>query len=495
METAENGIPPPIFREKWMAPTSFLHIGINARLFPANWRPLRREIDFARQAGFRAIQVRGKDEGLEEKDLGDPLPLLAEALQEASLALVVELLIHLDAGGRTAGGITPLDVLQANLPAIRSLGCRYVHWHLALATPLDPPAVRRLEEAVVPHLAEGVTSGRQEGFAFALENNEPDEKLFAQPDACKSVLDAVPGLGFVWDINHTPPEHYCSYEALLPRATVLHVADTPWPETNHHLPLGQGTINWPRVARSITRAGFQGPAILEIGGMHKSGGFGRDTDEALQDSLRRLASAVAKEHPLQLREHSVHLQGERACLRPLTEQDWDLLCRWNQDPEILYYAEGDDVASYSRQEVQSIYRSVSQKAFCFIVEVGGRPIGECWLQEMNLEHILRQYPGADCCRIDLMIGEKAYWGQGLGAEVIRLLTEMAFTQEHADWVFGCDIADYNPASLRAFLKNGYEIAERIEQVQGEKAGFRCNVRKRNPSILGRDVLFMEKEDP
>src|SRR5262245_33981267 len=75
-------------------------------------------------------------------------------------------------------------------------------------------------------------------------------------------------------------------------------------------------------------------------------------------------------------------------------------------------------------------------------QVADHPIGECWLQEMNLERILRQHPGRNCRRIDLMIGEKDYRGRGLGTEMIGLLTALAFEQG-ADMVFGCDIADYN----------------------------------------------------
>ncbi|MBN1248857.1 MAG: GNAT family N-acetyltransferase [Anaerolineae bacterium] len=75
-------------------------------------------------------------------------------------------------------------------------------------------------------------------------------------------------------------------------------------------------------------------------------------------------------------------------LRPLTEQDWDLLLRWNSDPEVLYDAEDDDVSAYTLEEIQGIYRGVSQTAFCFVIEAGGTPIGECWLQQMNLARLV-----------------------------------------------------------------------------------------------------------
>ena len=44
------------------------------------------------------------------------------------------------------------------------------------------------------------------------------------------------------------------------------------------------------------------------------------------------------------------------------------------------------------------------------------PIGECWLQQMNLERILQRYPKADSRHIDSMIGVKELWGQGLGTD-------------------------------------------------------------------------------
>ena len=60
--------------------------------------------------------------------------------------------------------------------------------------------------------------------------------------------------------------------------------------------------------------------------------------------------------------------------------------------------------------MQTIYRWISTRAHCFIMEVGGNPIGECWLQRMNLQRIVAQFPDKDLRRIDLMIGEKELWG-------------------------------------------------------------------------------------
>ena len=108
-----------------------------------------------------------------------------------------------------------------------------------------------------------------------------------------------------------------------------------------------------------------------------------------------------------LREHNVTLCGATVKLRPMTENDWDILARWGSDPDVLWFSEGDDVQSYSLEDVQGIYREVSQTAFCFIIQVHGHAIGECWLQKMNLDRVLSRYPDKDCRRIDLTIGERS----------------------------------------------------------------------------------------
>ena len=145
-----------------------------------------------------------------------------------------------------------------------------------------------------------------------------------------------------------------------------------------------------------------------------------------------------------LREHNITLRGERLVLRPMTEHDWDIVQKWESDPEVLYYFDGDWIEGRELETTQMIYRGVSQTAFNFIVELDGRPIGCCWLQQMNLPRVLKHFPGKDLRRIDLAIGEKELWGKGLGTEMIHILTQFGFEQEHADAIFGCGVADYNP---------------------------------------------------
>ncbi len=177
---------------------------------------------------------------------------------------------------------------------------------------------------------------------------------------------------------------------------------------------------------------------------------------------------MAEPSPGRLREHDVTLAGGNVTLRPLTEHDWETLLRWNNDPEVLYFAEGDNVTGRSAEQLQAIYRPISQHAFCFVIERNGTPVGDCWLQQLNLDRILEREAGLDCRRIDIVI-DRGAWGQRAGAAAVHLLLDFAFTAEGADAVFACDVADYNERSLRLWRALGFELYGEAEQPPGSKA--------------------------
>ena len=187
-----------------------------------------------------------------------------------------------------------------------------------------------------------------------------------------------------------------------------------------------------------------------------------------------------------IREHDITLAGTQICLRPMRETDWDILYRWNNDPEVLYWIEGDNISSRSMVDVQRIYRGMSQKAFMFIGEYEGRAVAECWLQEMNMPEPLAQYPDADLRRIDLGIGEKELWGRGLGTQIIALLTRFGFAVEKADKIYGLGIRDDNVRSLGSFAKNGYGPVAKREREPGAKSRYEIDM------VIGR-AEWLEKE--
>jgi L-ribulose-5-phosphate 3-epimerase len=269
-----------------------LQIGFNARLFPSNWRPVLNEIHFGEANDFRALQLPGKEDGLANEHLGAGIKSVRQALDQAQMVAVMEIVLGVDERGYTATNRTPFEILLANLPAIAVLQCRCVHFHFVPRAGVQPAYLPDMEKRLFSILDMGAGLSKEWGFRLGLEHNERAIGLFASPQACAAALAVVPSLNFVWDINHTHPDDLTGFAALLPRASTLHVSDTRLPETNEHLPLGMGTVDFVHISRLLAAADFQGPAILEIGGLPKSGGYGRDSDEALVSSLQRLRQAL-----------------------------------------------------------------------------------------------------------------------------------------------------------------------------------------------------------
>jgi len=160
--------------------------------------------------------------------------------------------------------------------------------------------------------------------------------------------------------------------------------------------------------------------------------------------------------------HQVFLRDGHVRLRPFTEEDWESIYHWFADPEVLYYSEGAENPQYTRDEIQDIYRgTANQGALLFIIETtDGKAIGETWLQPMNLDRGFRE--PRDCAwRIDIMIGEKTYWGKGYGRHAVGLLLRHAFEVLDADRVAAMCVSEFNIRSLRMFGACGMRVVRRV----------------------------------
>ena len=161
-----------------------------------------------------------------------------------------------------------------------------------------------------------------------------------------------------------------------------------------------------------------------------------------------------------MKTHDITLYGGTGeyniILRPLGDEHLPLLYKWNADPEVVFWSDTGNADTFSEDDVRGIYESVSQNAFCFIAEVNEVPIGDFWLQRMNLTEITDKYPGLDVRRIEATIGEKALWGKGIGTAVLGMLIDFAFNGENVDLLY-CFAADYNVRSQKTLLKQGFVL--------------------------------------
>ena len=245
--------------------------------------------------GFELLQLPGPGGGLGAERLGDEPAVLAAALREAGVFAVMEMLVRVGPDGRTEDGGSGLDALRANLPALEALGIELVHVHYAPAyrASEQPETIPPLEDVLLDDLERCAAVALQHGLSLSLEHNQPGLMLFAEPARCAQALERIPSLGFVWDVNHTPPESLAAFLALAPRMRLVHVSDTPLPLLNGHLGLGRGGLDLAAYVRGLLASGYDGPFVLEVGGHPSTGGFGQDTDDVLLESLSRLRGLLA----------------------------------------------------------------------------------------------------------------------------------------------------------------------------------------------------------
>jgi L-ribulose-5-phosphate 3-epimerase len=235
-----------------------------------NWRPPAEELAFAAQAGFDTLQVQSRPPGELDDEVGVPAEELGALYDELGVEPALEMLVRHEGEPGTFA-----RALRANLEAIEAAGFLRVHIH--------PVGGDEAKPHLASDLAEALGVAEDAGLIFGVEHNAPGHHLIVGIEEVERVLDEVPGLGLVWDVNHTSAEDVPRFLALQERFTLVHVSDTPLPETNHHLPLGRGNVDF-----SVLPRLEDVPFVLEIGGLPHSGGPGLDTDEALLDSLARL---------------------------------------------------------------------------------------------------------------------------------------------------------------------------------------------------------------
>lgn len=144
--------------------------------------------------------------------------------------------------------------------------------------------------------------------------------------------------------------------------------------------------------------------------------------------------------------------SDRLTYRTLGEEDvTPTYVGWLNDPRVNRYLE----TRYETQTLASCRAFVTQMTqdpanhlFGLFLRTDGRHLGNIKLGLINAVHATGQ--------ISLFLGDPGCWGQGYATEAIRAITAWGFDDlKLAKLGAGC--YDENLASLRAFLKVGYQV--------------------------------------
>ena len=142
------------------------------------------------------------------------------------------------------------------------------------------------------------------------------------------------------------------------------------------------------------------------------------------------------------------LIGQHATLRPWRLADVPSLVRHANNPNVARQLRDRFPHPYTAADGRQFIQSVAQArpTTTFAIAVGGEAVGGAGFA-----------PGADVERYSAEVGYwlgEAYWGRGIMAEAVKLLSDYAFATCNMLRLFALPFAD-NVQSIRVLEKAGY----------------------------------------
>ncbi|QYE99706.1 GNAT family N-acetyltransferase [Paraclostridium sordellii] len=135
---------------------------------------------------------------------------------------------------------------------------------------------------------------------------------------------------------------------------------------------------------------------------------------------------------------------ERLRLVTLSKENWDIGLKWYQDKDVLYNSEGVQDKVYDLETIYRMYSRLDELGELYFIEIMDdgvyKIIGDVTLSEENMP---------------IVIGDKKYWGLGIGKKVILKLLDRAKELGYKSITIP-EIYDYNNRSKRLFKSVGFK---------------------------------------
>jgi|SRR5580692_1533231 RimJ/RimL family protein N-acetyltransferase len=155
------------------------------------------------------------------------------------------------------------------------------------------------------------------------------------------------------------------------------------------------------------------------------------------------------------------LKGKNVFLRAVRSDDLPRLCEFNNDLAVELSVGGSPPMPQTLERMQSEFNGSVAKGgrdgTWFAIETEGVLIGQCGL------HGLTEQKGiAHSCDIGITIGDRSYWGRGLGREAVKLLLEYAFQYWNMQRV-GLKTHSGNERAIRCYKACGFTEEGRLRR--------------------------------
>lgn len=133
--------------------------------------------------------------------------------------------------------------------------------------------------------------------------------------------------------------------------------------------------------------------------------------------------------------------------KKFTQEDIPFYYEWRNDPEVAKYDQSGFLRPMSFEEVEAWSQRMVD-GLTFTICADNKPIGTCAF--MNLDERNRH------AELAIVIGDKNYWGQGLGTEVMKQLLEWGFEGLNLNRLY-LHVFSFNIRAKALYEKMGFTL--------------------------------------
>lgn len=144
-------------------------------------------------------------------------------------------------------------------------------------------------------------------------------------------------------------------------------------------------------------------------------------------------------------------------IREITIDDIDIMYKWAKDEEIAYFSDEDTSVTYDQfvKRYNLYLNSERDNLKLFAVTLDGKTVGRVELG-FDLDHRRGQF--------GIIIGEKDYWGKGIGKRALEALFSYGFEKLKLNRI-SCEVYDYNNRSINLMKSVGMILEARLKEVE------------------------------
>ena len=163
-----------------------------------------------------------------------------------------------------------LDEMLNSIEVAAELGVSKAVLHPSMVSGLGIYVMDTVRKYAFQSLEAIAEKAEKKGICLCFENMFPNYGFFSEPEEFVEIFEKFPEFMLTLDIGHANIESKKSGKRILDfieklgtRIGHIHVSDNSG-KKDEHLPVGKGTVPFPKIIRVLKKAGYQNTVTLEI---------------------------------------------------------------------------------------------------------------------------------------------------------------------------------------------------------------------------------------